>query len=98
MNVAAAAESGTGETLVVGCVDTGRPVSTIVEELFARKAIKHVGGYQLRLAENGAILDGGSKIGEVLKDGDYVTVGTYACAYMYTLITLDFSFFEGCDH
>ena len=46
-------ENGKGETLVVACTDTSRPVSSIVEELKAREEVSGVGErYQLRLAEN----------------------------------------------
>eukprot|EP00731_Ephydatia_muelleri_P002035 Em0001g2035a len=68
-------ESGKEETLVVACTDTSRPVSSIVDELKAREEVSGVGErYQLRLAENGAILNDKSRIEDVLKDDDVVLV------------------------
>ena len=69
-------DSGKEETLVVACTDTSRPVSSIVDELKAREEVSGVGErYQLRLAENGAILNDKSRIEDVLKDDDVVLVG-----------------------
>lgn len=76
-------ENGKDETLVVACTDPSRPLSSIVEELIARNAIREASGigekYLLRLAENGAILYEESRIGDVLKDGDLVVVGALNC-------------------
>ena len=77
--VTAKGPGGKEETHVVAVTDTGRPVSSIVDELVARGAIRQAerpeAGYQLRLAENSAILSGGNTVGDVLKDGDYLTIG-----------------------
>eukprot|EP00731_Ephydatia_muelleri_P002004 Em0001g2004a len=83
-------ESGKEETLVVACTDTSRPVSSIVEELKAREEVSGVGErYQLRLAENGAILNDKSRIEDVLKDDDVVLVALQGAINGEKWIALD---------
>lgn len=70
---------------VIPCNDAGITVSKLKQDIVVRinggdAEEKQHSGYKLFLSGNGAVLNDADIVGDVLKDGDFITLGKLALA------------------
>jgi len=67
---------GSDRSYVIPCNDAGATVSKLKEDILARMDVTRLPkcGYQLLLSSNGALVGDSDTVGDVLKDGDFLTL------------------------